>query len=228
MQSAESKKRNVKFFSRAQYAENIGELDTYKLIRERINGELHGIRSLLDVGNGGVFDYDTSLVESIVGVDLFLPSTPLPPNVSMRAGDAVSLPFKRPQFDAVMMVMLLHHLAGKTAAASEDNLRAALSEARRVALPQAKIIVVESCVPAWFFRMQKLVFPLSSRLVSLVLSHPAVLQYTAERIVQVLREAGFVNIRREAIPLGKYVLQFGVKWPSRLTPVYPMIFTATA
>ena len=54
----------------------MSELDTYRLIREAITRELAGVGRLLDVGNGGVFEYDTSLVGSIVAVDLFLDSVP--------------------------------------------------------------------------------------------------------------------------------------------------------
>ena len=37
-----------------------------------VNAAIAGTQRLLDVGNGGVFDYDTQLVPEIVGVDLFL------------------------------------------------------------------------------------------------------------------------------------------------------------
>jgi SAM-dependent methyltransferase len=227
MQTSGRRKQNVDFFSAQGYAENVGRLDTYQLIRERIDRELQGVEILLDVGNGGVFDYDTSLVPKIEGVDLFLPSSPVPGNVTMRVGDALSLPFDEPRFDAVLMVMLLHHLAGATVAESTDNLCKALAEARRVALPGAKVIIVESCVPAWFFSLEKLAFPVSSRIVPALLSHPPVLQYTSDVLSRTLREAGLRDVRWEEIPLGRYVLQFGVKWPSLLTPIKPMIFIAS-
>jgi hypothetical protein len=35
-----------------------------------------GVGELIDIGNDGVFDYDTSLVTSITAVDLFLDDLP--------------------------------------------------------------------------------------------------------------------------------------------------------
>ncbi len=52
-----------------------------------------GTGRLLDVGNGGVFEYSPELVDSIVAVDLFLSKIPeeqFPANVEARDGDALN------------------------------------------------------------------------------------------------------------------------------------------
>jgi SAM-dependent methyltransferase len=195
-----------------------------------LSHELKGVARLLDVGNGGVFDYDTSCVQEIIGLDLFLdqlPSDiPLPANVRMVRGSALDIPKALSGVDGVVMVMLIHHLVGKTVAACLANVNQALSEAHRVLRPGGKLVVMESCVPAWFFSFEKLGFRPASFVIERTMKHPATLQYPSHVLLKLIEQAGFVDASRKNIPLGKYVLQFGVKVPTWLTPVQPVLFSA--
>lgn len=80
------------------YNNGIQNLDTFITIRSYINNAIPSIAYLLDIGNGGVFDYDVELIPQIVGLDLFLdklpPSFKRPPNVTMKAGSDLDIPFK--------------------------------------------------------------------------------------------------------------------------------------
>ena len=58
-QDAASAEQNAEFFARDKHGRDVAELDTYRLIREAITREVAGTERLLDVGNGGVFEYDT-------------------------------------------------------------------------------------------------------------------------------------------------------------------------
>src|SRR5262245_37794748 len=114
-QSAESVESNATFFleKRVEYARNVGALDPYLAIHDAVSSEVRGIDHLLDIGNGGVFDYDTACVKRITGIDLFLDKVSdaanLPDNVTMQVGDALDLPKPDSSFDGVLLVMLLHH-----------------------------------------------------------------------------------------------------------------------
>ena len=83
--------RNEAFFAdNAAYTERVASLDTYRFIREHLDAEVAGAQRLLDIGNGGTFDYDPALAGAITAVDLFVePGAERPPNVEYVQGDAL-------------------------------------------------------------------------------------------------------------------------------------------
>jgi ubiquinone/menaquinone biosynthesis C-methylase UbiE len=213
------------------YNRQVQELDTYKRIRQSINDGIAGCGNLLDIGNGGVFDYDTTLADSIVAIDLFLDTLPVaaapPGNVTFKTGSALDVPEPDASFDAVLMVMLLHHLVGKTIAQSLTNMTRALSEALRVLKPGGKLVIVESCVPKWFYLFENAVFPAASFFIERAISHPPTLQYPSSLIASILRQVAPGNLEVLRIQKGMWVLQYGFKFPSILTPVCPFRFCLT-
>ena len=110
------KKKNILFFSKNRnYQKNINEIDTYKILYDEITDKLKKTKKLLDVGHGGCFDYNTSIIEEIVGLDLDEMVNPksLPKNVKLIVGSALNIPTELRNFDTVIFVMLIHHLIGK-------------------------------------------------------------------------------------------------------------------
>jgi hypothetical protein len=71
-QDTSTAEQNAEFFAREKHGRDVAELDTYPNIREAITREVARTGRLLDVGNGGLFEYDTNQAEEIVAVDLFL------------------------------------------------------------------------------------------------------------------------------------------------------------
>jgi len=231
-QTPMSAEKNVKFFldEYQNYKAQVASIDTYAAISLAVSRKLEGIGRLLDIGNGGVFDYDTSPIGEIIGLDLFLDNLSgdirFPPNVKMVQGSALDIPRDLRDFDGVVMVMLVHHLVGKTIKDCIANTRLMLSEARRVLRPGGKLIIMESCVPTWFFNFEKVVFVPATFLIEKTIKHPATLQYSPEFLFEMIERAGFTEVKRENIPKGKYVIQYGVKVPSWATPVQPVLFSA--
>jgi len=229
-QTDKSVAKNISFFGkhRDEYDKNVQELDTYKAIRGSLNEALRGIDRLLDIGNGGVFDYDTSTVHNIVALDLFLDDLPpdtFPAHVTPKTGSALDIPEPDESFDGVLLSMLIHHLVGNTVKESLNNVRCAVREAFRVLRPGGRLIVLESCVPPWFYFFERTVIPLASLLMNVILSHPATLQYPAAVITKIVGEYS-PSLEVTHIPKGRWIIQYGFKFPSALTPAQPFRFVA--
>src|SRR6267154_6869566 len=221
-QDSTAVEKNKAFFDTNEaYARNVATLTTYRNIRKSVDDEITGRRRLLDIGNGGVFDYDTSLVPEIVGVDLFLDdhaNAGLPPNVTLRHGDALSLDEPDASYDGVLLVMVFHHLVSADVAGSLENIRQAIGEARRVLEPDGRLIVVESCVSQRAYAIEQHLFGALRALASTpLMRHPPTLQQTADTVEGLLREH-FSDVRAAAIPVGRVLMQFGHRWPTVLTP----------
>jgi SAM-dependent methyltransferase len=229
-QDANSAEQNAEFFVRDKHARDVAELDTYRNIRDAVTRELAGTEQLLDVGNGGVFDYDTDQVGEIVAVDLFLdqlPASHFPPNVTPRRGDALDLDEADGSYDVVLEALLYHHLVGRRPADSIANIRRAVAEAERVLRPGGRLVVAESCVPRWFYGFERVMFRplvLLAR-TPLLGGHPAVLQLPFPLLRQLIAERLEIE-RAYLVPMGKWVTQFGRRWPTALTPIRAVIVVA--
>jgi SAM-dependent methyltransferase len=228
-QDARSAEQNKSWFAgNAKYASDVQELKTYRNIRLAVNGAIKGTHRLLDVGNGGVFDYDTQLVDELVGVDLFLGETSVevPPNVTLRRGDALALSEPDDAYDGVLLNSVLHHLVSTDVDGTVENMRRAIAEARRVLEPGGRLVLAESCVSSRAFAVERRLFKALRIVTSIgLISHPPTLQLTPAAIVGLLRES-FDVVEVAPIPVGRIILQFGWRWPTALTPARPYLFTA--
>jgi SAM-dependent methyltransferase len=226
-QDANTAEQNAEFFAREKHARDVAALDTYRYIREAVTAEVAGTELLLDVGNGGVFDYDTDRVKQIVAVDLFLdqlPASRFPDNATARSGNALALDEPDESYDVVLEALLYHHLVGTRAGDSITNIRRAVAEAERVLKPGGKLVVAESCVPRWFYGVERMLFrPLTAVAGTRLLGgHPAVLQLPFELLRELISERLEIQ-RAYRVPTGRWITQFGVRWPTALTPARAVV-----
>ena len=221
-------KKNISFFDKnSVYQKDIINIDTYKNIYKEISRRLNGTDRLLDIGHGGVFDYDTKKIKKITGLDLsYMNSENLPSNIKLVKGSVLKLPKHLNSYDKVLMNMLLHHLTGKNISENFENLNKSILQSRNALKKKGKLIIVESCVPLWFNIIEKLSYKLASKIILKYLNHPPVFQFTIEQIINVLKKNGFKKVQYKIIKQGKFILQFGYKFPTFLTPVKTVLFIA--
>ena len=95
-------KKNINFFNNNdKYKKDIEEIDTYKILKKEITEKLANSKYLLDIGHGGSFDYDTSKIPNIVGLDLeeMIYREKLPKNIKLVTGSALDIPKDLINFD---------------------------------------------------------------------------------------------------------------------------------
>jgi SAM-dependent methyltransferase len=211
--------KTSKFFnSWNDYVRLATTLDTYQFSARMLEGELAGC--VLDIGNGGVINYDLQPLDRVVVVDIAPAVGEKLQNlgkVFFQCGDALALPAAAETFDTVLLQQLIHHLAEKQAAETESRARKACAEAYRALRPGGKVVIMESCLPKAWEKLERLLFPFFCVFLNTI-GHPLVFQWNWESISSFLADAGFVQIETTHCPLGKWIIHFGIKWPTALTP----------
>lgn len=219
--------RTQQFFDKwADYGCLVSGLDTYKLIAEALRGEIQG--RVLDVGNGGVFNYDVASAKEIVAVDIATKPAAtgdFPVPVEFRWGDAVKLPVESDSFDTVIIQSVIHHLAESTYSLSRERAAKAIAEAFRALKPGGRLVIMEPCLPVFCERIERFSYPVFKWLLQRI-GHPYVFQWNSNTIAQFAREAGFQQVQATRIPLGKWVIHLGCQWPAALTVVRAYKFIA--
>ena len=174
---------------------------------------------MLDIGHGGTFDYDTSKIKSITGLDLdkMIDGSTLPKNITLKEGSVLDIPDGIKNFDTTLVVMLLHHLVGKKVSDNLENLDKCLNQIRKTLNPDGKLVIVESCVPKWFYLIEKILFKPSSILIKKFMKHPPAFQFTQEILINYLNKNNYKNISIKKVKQGKFILQYGFKIPTFLT-----------
>lgn len=213
---------NIEWFAdNDKYIESQSRLEHYRHVKRIVQRELTGVGRLLDIGNGGFFNYDTRLAAHVTAVDLFLKDGPGPfPNSAFRQGSLLELPFPEGSFDCILLQNVFHHVTGRTVQQNHRNLDAGLRETHRCLAPGGKIVIIESTVGRLFYQIERALF--TTALAIKRGGHPVTFQFTPQQIVQSAEEAGLVVEELTFVPTGAYVLQMGYKWPSVLTPVKPI------
>jgi SAM-dependent methyltransferase len=209
------------FADNDSYIENQSKLECYRNIKLAVEREVRGQDRLLDIGNGGFFNFDTALAGHVTAVDLFLADGPGPtPNSSFKQGSFLDLPFPDGSFDCVMQQNVLHHVTGRSVRENFANMRRCVREMHRVCAPGGKAVILESTVGPLFNLFERVAY--RPVLWAKRGGHPVTFQYTAKQLLRAALACGFELEEFAWIPRGRWVLQFGVVWPTLLTPVVPV------
>jgi SAM-dependent methyltransferase len=213
---------NIKWFNdNHSYVKYQGKLACYRYMQKIVEREISGEGEVLDIGNGGFFNYDTALAQNVTAVDLFLQDGPGPtPNSNFRHGSFLDLPFADESFDCVLQQNVFHHVTGRTVAENHKNMNRCVAEMFRCLRPGGKAVVIESTVGPLFYCVERVVY----RPAAFVKrgGHPVTFQFTAKQIMRAAENAGFRVEEFTLVPRGLFLLQMGYRWPSILTPAKPI------
>jgi SAM-dependent methyltransferase len=140
------------FSGNTDYSERQERMPYYGYIRLMVTREIAGQNRVLDIGNGGFFNYDTTLARAVTAVDLFVKDGPGPtPNTVFKSGSILDLPFADGSFDCCLLQNVLHHVTGNSVKENRRNLKRCLEEMFRCTAPGGKAVLLESTVPPWFY-----------------------------------------------------------------------------
>lgn len=210
------------FFNRfAEYHSLINSLDTYVGHSQALQGEVRG--RVLDVGNGGVVNYETTQVVELVAIDIAEDLTRSNENscsgfpLVFKPGEASALPVGDREFDTVVMQMLIHHLAGDSFRETRKETLKAFQEAHRVLKTDGRLVIIESTFPRFFVLLERSLYAAMKWLLAL-LGHPLVYQWHSQDLAVLLREAGFQKVSVTMLPMGRWIVFLGRLWPSILSP----------
>jgi SAM-dependent methyltransferase len=210
---------NIEWFQdNDNYVTAQSNLEYYRHIERMIRREIRGEKEVLDIGNGGFFNYDTLLAGHVTAVDLFLKDGPGPtPNSTFKRGSILDIPFAAESFDCIVMQNVLHHVTGKSVQESHQNMSRSLAEMYRCAKKGGKAVLVESTVGPWFYALEKIL--LKPLLAIKKGGHPVTFQFTPKHIIDEAIARGFELVEYADVPAsGLYFLQAGYRWPTFLSP----------
>lgn len=210
------------------YAETIlaAEGDYYEKAYKYISPCLRKGDRVLDIGNGGIINYDYSQLEELICADLSLSPKIVNaykkvPNIRFIEGNILDMSgLEENSFDAVIVQKVIHHLAEKDYPTTRRNCQTAVKECIRILKPGGALVICESTVTAWFEKLEKLFFGLMFAILDLI-NFDRVFQYSPSSLESVIRESlGDKGAIEEVKPIGTgdYVLFIGRKTPAWILP----------
>jgi SAM-dependent methyltransferase len=218
-QNEEALRKNASFFAgNAWYKSNQNRLETYRLIADSASHEVETARSLLDIGNGGVFIFPIDHIPHVEAIDVFIEESFAQryPTVEWRAMSILDLE-DQDRFDRIIAINCLHHVVGSDVGQCYRNLNRILSIAFRALQKGGKLILIESTVPAFFLKIYKAIYPLLLNVWPL--KHPPTFQYNFRDIHLAALEAGFERVEMAWIPKIGNIMTLGFEVPGWLSPI---------
>lgn len=209
------------------YEESIYEVegDLYKRTGRIINHCLMNGMEVLDIGNGGVINYNYKRLSRLVCADLEVSD-----RVKRKYKEQSNIKFVQADitnmhdildnsFDAVIVQNVIHHLAESKYKNTVNNLNCAVNECLRVLKHDGKLIIMESTMKSWAYAMERVFYPIMMRLLSAI-GFDQVFQYSKTALKNTLvKIVGGELIKYGNVSTGKYTIFVGRRIPTKLLPL---------
>lgn len=218
-QNEEALRKNAAFFAENQwYKSNQNRLETYRLIANAAAHEIEAAKSLLDIGNGGVFICPIDHIPHVEAIDVFVDESfsQRYPRVRWREMNILDLEDQE-QFDTIIAINCLHHVVGSDVGQCYQNLARILSVVFRALQTGGKLVLIESTVPAWFLKVYKPLYPYLLK--AWPLRHPPTFQYNFRDIGVAAIKAGFEGVEMAWIPKIGNIMTLGFEVPGWMSPI---------
>lgn len=207
------------------YAEEILSIqpEFYKNSAAFINEGLNECSSVLDIGNGGVINYNYEHLSKLDCVDIVLNPNAIEKyskdkQISFFKSNILDLQeIKDGTYDAVVIQAVIHHLAGLSKSKTDENVKKALSSCSRVLKPNGKILIIESVVVRPFEILELVVYPLM-QLFFKICKFDTVFQFSDKSLCKFVELLGYKITNCAPVNLDKFVWLMGRKVPTVLTP----------
>jgi ubiquinone/menaquinone biosynthesis C-methylase UbiE len=205
--------------------------DVHQRIIKIIGPELSG--RVLDIGSGGVPDFETSESRVVISMDNIwecLRSSRGHQNTLDVTGDIRTLPLKDGSVDRILIQHVVHYLCDRAFIKNFRNVEKALAESARVLRKNGKIFIVDSMAPRALESVQRAAYALTSKLMR-VMNKPMVFFLSPGRLCGFLKRSGLEPEKTVVINWGKMsaagqTLFPHLKFPLRYAPVRCVIISA--
>ncbi len=191
---------------------------------------------VLDIGNGGLAPFYPPQTSFYVGVDFSLEMLRKGKDKAYDkvCGEAMSLPFKKENFNTILYFYLLHHLAQGSLEATHEAIKRALREGSACLKAGGNVIIAETCLSPFLEKVERIFFSVL-RIFLFFTKQSEVFLFSADTLTQILTECGYSEITtwklsREEENLQKWVrISIGfpfLKIPRWMNPSRTTIFEA--
>lgn len=149
--------------------------------------------NLADIGGAGVLPFDITIPNKICIMDIFPKPDHLilPDNVKWITQNILSenMPNKE-KYDIVILSGVLHHLADKNNNIRQ-NLPICLKNIKKFLAPGGCCLIFESICPPYFDKIQDLLYPIYSRILTKALKFPYARLLSLKEITEALKAMNF-------------------------------------
>lgn len=208
------------------YAERITKIQEtfYENSARLLNEWLPFGGTVLDIGNGGVINYDHTRLARLDCGDLVVSEYAKEkykcfPKIRFFQTDVLDMRHIPPEtYDAVIIQCVIHHLAGRTFYDSCVRVSRAVEECMRVLRPDGRLLIVESTVTGQFEQVERMLYP-GMQLFFRLCRFGRVYQFSPESLARLLRRIPGTRLtEQKKVEVGPYIWIMGKKIPTGATP----------
>jgi len=220
------RKNTQKYFDKlpAHYKEATIKYDElYSSVAANINQDLKG--RVLDIGSGGIINYDRSLCKRLILLDITKSNVKKEGNTYFVMGDCTSIGLTKESVDMVIMQSLIHHLAEKSHKKTLLNIEKSFKEGYRVLKPGGSMFILENCPSRIIERIEIILYPFLS-LIYKIIKFPLVFAHSQKTLKDLLMKCGFKEVSIKKIQLQGNIPILGFDIPEKYVPMIISIIRA--